>query len=170
MGISRIKQTVLKQGEWAYLSSETYYGGSPMGINRSGEIVLAKHGTLTATKTDTTAVSYVGVAFNPSAVDAKTKDYKMTFLPGPGVYTFTKNVVSDNNATINVHGTAGQLGDDYPYDTTLTWTAGDLLYVDTAGLWTNVNPVSGDPCYGVVLDSGTNYITCLLYGGPCAVY
>ena len=170
MGISRIRQTVLKQGEFAHAAGETYYGGSPLGINRSGELVLAKHGTLTATKTDSTAVSYVGVAMNPSAIDVNTKDRKTTFLPGPGVYTFTKNVVSDNNVTINTHGTAGQLGDDYPYDTTLTWTAGDLLYIDTAGLWTNVNPVSGDPCYGVVLEAGSSFITCLLYCGQAAVY
>lgn len=169
MGLGRVRNTTLKVGEFATASGETYYGGSPMAVNKSGEIVLAKYANLVATRTDSTAVAYVGVAANPSAVDANTRDYKMTVFTHCTL-TLTKNVVSNNGVTINVDGHAGQTGDDYPYDTNLTWTPGDLVYIGHDGKWTNVNPASGKPAYGTVLEAGTGYIVVHFYAGPGSVY
>lgn len=172
MGLSRYRQSVIgmKISWYKQKALETYYGGSPLAINHSGELVLAKYDDLAATKTDTTATTYVGAAYNPSAVDATTYNGLATFLPDCSVVTLCKNSVNTNNTSINKDGTAGQTGDDYPYDTALTWDEGDLLFINTVGKWTNVNPSAGKPCYGTVLESGTNYITVLLYGGPAAIY
>lgn len=172
MGLSRYRQSVIgfKISWYKQKANETYYGGSPLAINHTGYLVLAKYDELAATKTDATATTYVGIAYNPSAVDATTYQGLSTFMPDCSVVTFSKNVANTNNTTINKDGTAGQTGDDYPYNTALTWDEADLLFIGTDGLWTNVNPSAGKPCYGTVLESGTNYITVLLYGGPTAVY
>ena len=167
MGIDRIKFTGIKEGDYAVEAGESYVGGSPAAININGHLVKAKYGTLAASKTDSTAVSYVGVFVNTSGVDGVQIESKATYYAGPTFVTFTKLLLSANNANKNAFGGAGVADDDYPYDHALTFAPKDLLFIDTNGKWTNVNPAS-TPCFGVVLAVGTNFITVQLYGGPTA--
>jgi hypothetical protein len=78
-----------------------------------------------------------------------------------------KNSANTNNTSINVDGSAGQAGDDFPYDSTLTWNEADRLYISAAGLWVNVKVNSNDPHYGIVLKAATDYILVYMYGTPC---
>jgi len=170
MGLGRQKFTVLKVGEFAQETGAVYYGGSPMAITQTGTLRNAKYAQLASAKSDATATTYVGIAYNTSTVDADTYGGKSTFLAGACVVTMSKMLANTNNSVLNVQGTAGQSGDDYPYDTTLTWNEADLLFVGHTGKWVNVNPASGKPAFGTVLEVGTDSITVLLYGGTNAVY
>lgn len=170
MGVGRKMFTVLKVGEWLQEPDAVYYGGSPLAITTNGKLTLAKYGTLVATKTDSTAVTYVGVARNNYHTDSLTYQGQTTFFAGACIVTLMKGLPNTNNSSTNVEGTAGDAYDEYPYDTTLTWNEKDLVFVGHDGLWVNVNPASGKPCQGTVLTVGTNYITVLFYGGTNAVY
>lgn len=166
MGLSRKKQTTLKVGEFSHKLSQTYYGGSPSAIGQTGELVLATGTNLNLARSNASAQSYVGLFYNPSGVDVNTKDRISTFLAGPNVVTLTNNSVNTNNLSINTDGSAGQTGDDYPYDTTDDWNEGDRLYISNAGVWVNSPANSGDAHYGVVLKVGTGYLVVLSYGVP----
>lgn len=166
MGISRKKQTLLKVGEFSSLETSMYYGGSPAAINHSGTVQLATNAELNLARSNSSALTYVGIFYNPSQVDSNTKNRVSTFLSGSAIVTLTKNSVNTNNTSINVDGTAGQAGDDYPYDTTLAWVTGDRLYIGATGLWQRTAETTGDPHYGVVLKAATNYLICLFYGSP----
>lgn len=170
MGLSRKKMTTMKVGEFQRQAGETWYGGSPAGINKSGKLVLAHYGTLVASKTDSTAISYVGIFVNPSLVDADTYKGQSTFYAGTCIVTMTKLNQNTDGSVTNVDGTAFLKGDGYPYDSSLTFDESNLLYVDINGLWTNVQPSSGKPCFGTVIEVGTSSITALMYNVPSAVY
>lgn len=152
MGLGRNRYTIHKVGEYSQASGATYKGGSPAGINTSGELVPAVAGGSNCT--------YVGIFANASSVDANTKDLKSTFYAGTCILTLLKALPNTNNSTTNVEGTAGVAGDDYPYNSALTYNEGDKLYVGATLGWTNVNPNSNE-AVGVVLYAGTNSLTVL---------
>jgi hypothetical protein len=77
-----------------------------------------------------------------SAVKAIRVDVATAFLAEPGTFI--------NAAVTGISLTAGNLGDDIKavlsgefYDSSFSFTAGDLLYLGTSGTITNVAPVSG---------------------------
>lgn len=165
MGLTRQKQTLLKVGEFVQKATcDTYYGGSPAMIDTDGKLNLATRTRLLS------AGSYVGVFYNTSVVDALTYGGKATFLAGTCLVTLTKLTPNTNNSSTNVEGTAGVASDDYPYNTSLTWTAGDKVYLHTGtnGTWSNVQ-TGTDECLGVVMATGTNYITVLFNNRAGAV-
>jgi len=170
MGLGRDKFTVTKAGEWIADSASAHVGGSPMAVNQSGKLTLAKYAQLASAKSDGTSTSFVGVAYNSNTVDQKTYKGQATFVLGSAILTLSKMLPNTNNSVLNVQGTAGQEGDDFPYDTSLTWNEGDLMFIGQDGKWTNANPASGKPCYGTVLEVGTSSITVVFYGSPSAIY
>lgn len=170
MGLGRRKFTVTKAGEWVNDGTSTYWGGSPLAVNQSGKLTLAKYAQLASAKSDATSTTYVGVAYNTSAEDARTYQGQTTFVIGACILTMGKMQANTNNSVLNVQGTAGQYQDDYPYNNALTWNEGDLVFVGHDGKWTNVNPASGKPSFGTVLEVGTDYITVVFYGAPVATF
>lgn len=174
MGIGRLKYTAFKVGEFVPDLNTTYYGGSPLAVNKAGKLVLATRGALAATKTDSTALTYVGIAYNPSGVDINlgqgTRQIKATFLGGQAVITLQKNGTTQNNYSINNQGAAPQAGDDFPYVTGDAWAIGSPIYISNAGLWTLTAVAATDPVYGVVIGLGTNALDCLFYGAPSDAY
>lgn len=133
--LNREKQFTNRNGEFYAAAGETYYGGSPLGINTSGELILCLSGA---------ADKYVGIAANNNTDDGVTASVKnkATFYFGPGI--FTLQVEED--------------GTSYPFDSTKTFNEGDQLYIDANGKWTNVAQGS-QSSYGNVMGVGTNTIT-----------
>lgn len=171
MGIDRPKFHSVKNGDIAMDPNwESYVGGSPTGINELGKLVKAKYATLAASKTDSTAVSYVGVFINTSGVDSAHIEKKASYYMGPGVFTLTKLSSVANNAHTNAAGGAGVADDDYPYDTDLTYEPKDLIFIGLEGKWVNANPVAGKPCFGVVLAVLPGALVVQFYGQPTAIF
>ena len=162
MGLGRTKDTIMRIGEYSQASGATYYQGSPAGVDTDGNLNI-----MTSTTHDNGTKSYIGIFRNTSAYDAAQQDDKATVFMGPAIVTMQYNVANTNNSSINNDGAPGdQDSDAYPYDSTLTWNEADRLYLDTAGLWSNVAATEGDPIYGTVLKVGSNYLTVFLYGCP----
>lgn len=166
MGLSRIKNTSIRQGEFATKASITYYGGSPAGINKTGEIVNCNCTNLNLARSNANAESYVGIFRDPSATVSSVLGNKSTLFIGPAIVTFQKNSANVNNTSINNDGAPGQSGDDFPYDDSLTWDEGDRLFINASGKWRNLAVNANDAHYGTVLKAGTNFLTVLLYGSP----
>jgi len=162
----------LKNGEYHVATGvTTYYGGMPC--------YMTTGGTLEVPTIDTGATPYVGVFRNAKTVDAafgsdivtsgsgtgvsQATQYKATFLAGVLLARLQSGTVTDAKGQ--------EYADSYPYDTTLSWVAGDLLYVGTGGTWVNSAPYAfngtgdtgGSIVRGVVMAVGTTYLDVLLY-------
>ena len=117
MGVD-IKQITYKDGEIPMdPASEAYFGGQPAKIGAAGASLL---------KTETG--TYIGIFKNSSYEDAKNgnvtiiRSGKVEFLNG-------SNAI---DSVIN-----GQTVEGAPYDTTKTYAAGEYLYIDANGKWSN---------------------------------
>jgi len=167
MGLARSKFTLHRNGEWSTKANETYYGGSPAGVNKSGEIVKTNCTNLNLARSNASAESFIGVFRDPSASVSSVLNNKSTLLIGCSIVTLQKNSANTNNTSINNDGSPGQSGDDYPYDTSLAWDEGDRLFINASGVWVRTATNAGDCHYGTVVKVGTNYLTVLFYGCPC---
>jgi len=113
----------------------------------------------------TSKTAYLGVFANCYAYDVgRGVDYVWAS-------TGTGRTVSSKYNTTVIQGTfrtrlqagtrtisANQYYDGYPYSTADTWDEANLLYISTAGLWTNVAPSTGATARGVVEAVGTTYL------------
>lgn len=112
MALNRVKQFVLKNGEWpgsTVAHQSGYSGGMPARINSDGEIARAYDDT-----------GYVGIFAKGSDVDASGSP--ATYYFGPGIFTLEK--ATDETA--------------YPYNEDLTYAAGDSIGV-LSGEWVNAS-------------------------------
>jgi len=117
MGV-RESQLVFKDGEIPMdPASDAYYGGQPAKIGAAGAS-LAK----------SEDAAYIGIMKNSSYED--NKNGNVTIIYG-GKVTFL-NGSDQIDSVIN-----GETVEGAPYDTTLTWNAGDYLYIASSGLWSN---------------------------------
>lgn len=101
--------------------SVTYFGGQPASILADGSITL----TVTAN------LKYIGVLHNSSFED--TKIGNAAVIPGPAKITLI-NGSNAEDPTVGVTTVEGA-----PYDTNLTYAAGDLLYISATGFWQNTS-------------------------------
>lgn len=166
MGLGRTKITLFREGEFTAKSGITYYGGSPAGVNKSGELVKPIVTNLNLARSNASAESFVGIFRDPSGSVSSVLQGKTTVFMGPCIATLQKNSANTNNTSINNDGAPGQTGDDYPYDTTLSWDEADRLFIDANGKWVRTAANANDAHYGTVLKVGTNYLTVLFYGAP----
>lgn len=163
MGLIRNKDLAFRLGEFASKEDEVYYGGSPLAINSSGEIVLAKSTQIAASNGDSTKTSFIGISWTTSENNELTKSRISTVLAGPCLVTLCKLTL---NSLTNPSGTPGVVGDDYPYVTTDSWQPGDEVFINTAGKFTNTASAAADPYYGFVRAVGSDWLEVWFYGTP----
>lgn len=110
MALTRLKQFVLKNGEWPgsiVAHQSAYAGGMPARINADGEIARAYDDT-----------GYIGLYANGSDVDGSGD--AVTFYSNGGLFSMEKG--------------SGEAA--YPYDEDLTYNEGDNVGI-LAGEWVN---------------------------------
>lgn len=169
MGLGNQRTTTIRNGEFLAAAGQTYVSGSPAAIDKAGQLRLATNAAINLARTDPSALSYIGLFVRTSGFDAVRGKGEAPVYMGPTIVTLQKNVNNINNSSLNNDGAPGnQPGDDYPYDATLAWDEADRLFIGATGKWQRTAATGGDPHYGTVLKVGPNFLTVLLYGGPCA--
>jgi len=144
-----------RSGEYDVLSGVTAYnGGQPMYMGTGGTLEVATQALDTGT-----TLGYVGVVMNSKAYDQEIGyDYSRSGT-GTGMTTVSRykcgTIRGPAQLTLQ-SGTKGNnaVADGFPYETGVTWTAGDDLYIGASGLWTNTGLSMAD-VYGDAASSGT---------------
>ena len=130
-------------------NTDLYVQGQPLKFNTSGQLELCK--CFRVGYDD----GYVGLAigYSGSANKVDNPTHPGDLYNGNASYYMALNLLKlDNTDPRNVD-------DDYPYDRTRTYLAGDDLYINDVGKLTNVNPLGGAGIYDDVCE----------YGEPIAV-
>jgi hypothetical protein len=110
-------------------TASPYFGGQPLAINTDGTVILALGST----------PKYIGMAKNSSYEDASNGN--ATVVSGASKVVFLNGSNEVDSVTPQ-----GLTVEGAPYDATLTYTAGDYLYIaNGSGLWTNVSSSNGTP-------------------------
>ena len=123
------------------LAANSYFGGQPVAINALGQATLATSGGGTPL--------YVGMFKNSHFEDAQ--NGKATVVSGASKIQFMNG--SDQ---VENQDPAGNTIEGAPYDTTLTYAAGEYLYINkTTGLWTNVSAGNGT-AKGIIVKPATS--------------
>lgn len=140
MGV-RLLQGGFRDGEIPLNSGDAvtnpFYGGQPATIDASGAR-LAKSAD---------QKKFIGV-FAVSSYEAR-KTGVVTILAGAGRFQFTVG-----SASQDVANDLGDTVEGAPYDTTVTFTAGDLLYISSTGKWTNTGTAGQEK--GIVIKGQTS--------------
>jgi len=118
-------------------ASNPFYGGAPATIGASGA-KLAKSATQKA---------FIGV-FAVSSYEAR-KTGVVTILAGAGRFQFLVG-----SASQDVANDLGDTVEGAPYDTTVTFAAGEFLYISATGKWTNTGVVGQEK--GIVIKGQTS--------------
>ena len=113
-----------------------WFGGQPATLNATGQAILAKDGATT---------KWLGVFKNASVED--TANGNTTIVHGA-----SKVVFFNGSNQIDDEDSSGSIVEGTPYDDTLTYAAGEYLYIQASGLWTNV--VTGPP-RGIITQAPT---------------
>lgn len=173
--LAQVRDVVLRSGDYSVLSGATAYrGGSPARMGTGGTLDVATY--------DTGNTAFVGVFANCQAVD-QLPGYDVSLSgTGTGVTVtsvYKSSVIHGPSRLRLTSGVRRGVADGYPYDSTLTYVPGDMLYIGTGGTWVNVAPQTRSTEYaetgvtsgwavsvahGIVEASGSNYIDVLFYG------
>ncbi len=147
----------------------SYVGGTPAKMTAYGTVDAISGSTpdssVDATGGTTSQTAYLGVFANCYGYDVGQGVDYVWASTGTG-----RTVSSKYNCTV-IQGTfrvrlqagtktisANAYYDGYPYATADSWDEANLLYISTAGLWTNTPPSSGATPRGIVEAVGTDYL------------
>jgi len=147
MGAKQLHLGGARPGDYPVNPNTTaYVQGQPLEFNTSGQLQLC---TCFREGYDD---GYAGLAigYSGSATIIQNPTHPSDLYNGNAAYYMAFNLLKLDNT--DPRNTAG---DDYPYDRTRTYQAGDDIYINDVGKLTNVNPGGGGGVYDDVCLNAT---------------